>query len=307
MFILSILSGLALFLFSITQISSLLKSCVTDSVKLKISKYADNPFLSLLAGTVLTGTIQSSSGTTAIIISLIRADIVTFKQSIGFIMGANLGTTVTAFITGIEIKGLAPLCLILGIVFYMVKKDSKLALGIFYFGLLFFGITLMESELVKILEFPQIQGLILLMSQHKLFSFIFGILLTTCIQSSSAFVALIQQLCFLNIINLPIALFMITGSNVGTTITAYIASLGGSKESKMAAMYHFLFNLIGAVVFIIFYIPIYNYILTFIVPIKMQLAIFHALFNLVSIVAIMPFNNMISKCIEKMFHYSSFS
>lgn len=305
MFIFTVLSGLAIFLYSITSLSSLLKNSISDAMKIKIGHYANHSFLSLLAGTLLTGIIQSSSGTTAIIISLIRANIITFKQSIGFIMGANLGTTVTAFITGMEGDGLAPLCLILGIIIYMFKKQSKIGLAIFYFGLLFFGITLMESELVKILQYPTIQHLIQLMAKYKSLSFIFGILLTTCIQSSSAFIALIQQFTFLNIISLPIALFMITGSNVGTTITAYIASLGGSKESKMAALYHFLFNLLGAIAFILFYLPIYHYILTFAVQVKLQLALFHCLFNFVSIIVAIPINPLLCRYIEKWCHYSS--
>ena len=302
-----ILSSLALFLFSITQLSSLLKSKINVDTKIRISKYANNTFLSLLIGTILTGIIQSSSATTAIIISLIRANIITFKQSIGFIMGANLGTTITAFITGINIQGLAPLCLVMGMMVFAIKKEATLGLMIFYFGLLFFSIHLMENELIKILKYSQTQSLILLMSDHLFFSFLFGIFLTTCIQSSSAFIALIQQLCFLQIISLPVALFMVTGSNIGTTITAYFASLGGSKESTMAALYHFFFNLIGAIIFIIFYIPIYHYILSCIVPIKFQLAIFHVLFNLISILCIMPFNRFITKGIETLCHYSSFS
>lgn len=302
-----VISGLALFLYSITQLSNVLKSCVSDNIKHKISKYASSPLLSLLAGTFLTALIQSSSSTTAILISLIRAHIITFYQSIGFIMGANVGTTITAFITGFDLEFLAPVCLIIGILFSTIKKEAKTGLGIFYFGLLFFSISLMETNLVSLLKFPKIQGLILLMSQNSWIAFTFGLIFTTFIQSSSAFIALLQQLCFLNMISLPIAMTLAVGSNIGTTITAYIACIGGSKESKMAAMYHFLFNVFGAICFMIFYSPIVRYIESIFVPVKMQLAYFHALFNIISILAIYPFNKIIIRLIEKLFHYSSFS
>lgn len=294
----AILAGLGLFLFGIDYMGDGLKNFSGDKLKGIIDKYTSNPFKGILVGAGVTCLIQSSSGTTALTIGLIRSGLMTLEQGVGIIMGANIGTTITAFIVGLKISKYATYFIIIGAFLLMFSKQKKTKYFgqiLFGFGCLFYGLELMGSHLKVISEIPEFTNLTTVLASNPFLALLGGTLMTCAIQSSSAVIAIVQQMYGIGAINLAIALPFLFGSNIGTTITAVMASFGGTNAAKRAATFHVLFNVIGTVFFMIILTPFYNLIiyinsLVVLTP-EMQLAIAHGLFNIITTILLFPFIN----------------
>ena len=301
-----ILAGLGLFLFGIDYMGDGLKNYAGDKLKDVIDKYTSNPFKGILIGAFVTCLIQSSSGTTALTIGLIRSGLMNLNQAIGIIMGANIGTVITSVLVGLKISKYAVYFIIIGAFLSMFSKNKKtkyLSQIIFGFGCLFYGLDLMGNNLAMIADVPEFTQITEFLTRSPWLGLLGGTVLTCAIQSSAATIAIVQQMYGAGAIGLGIALPFLFGSNIGTTITAILASIGGSIPSKRAAFFHVMFNVVGSLLFMVVLNPftsLINYInsISTITP-ELQLAIAHGIFNIVTTVLFFPFISKIVVLIKK--------
>ncbi len=296
--LLAVFGGLGIFLYGINSMSDSLKAFAGNKMKVIIEKTTNTPFKGILVGAGVTALIQSSSGTTALTVGLVRAGLMSFTQAIGVIMGANIGTTVTSFLIGLNISTYSLLFVGLGsmVIFFSKKKKLKELGGIILgFGLLFFGLDLMGEALKTILK--EYEGpatkMFTVLGKYPILGLLVGTLLTAVIQSSSASIGILQALYVTGGIGLTGALPILLGANIGTTITAIFASIGATVPAKRTAVVHILFNIIGALLFMLLlriaYVPLVSFIETkWLIPLygtntpAMTIGIAHIIFNVIS-------------------------
>lgn len=288
-----VFGGLALFLFGINLMSDSLKAAAGNNLKSIIEKTTNTPLKGILVGIILTVLIQSSSGTTALMIGLLRAGLMTLPQSVGLIMGANIGTTITAFIIGLPIADYGLMILFVGVIMMFFKNRRVHHIGGVFVGLgmLFVGLNTMSDGLKPLASTQLAEDMFHTFSTNWFLGTIFGTVFTALVQSSSAAIGVLQKLYAINAegiesITLNGAIPILLGANIGTTITAFLASLGGNIESKRASFIHILFNVISAVLFIIILIPYEHLIawveLKFLKPYSMlTIAFAHGFQNLI--------------------------
>ncbi|OGX80214.1 sodium-dependent phosphate transporter [Exiguobacterium sp. SH31] len=281
--------GLGIFLFGIKSMGDGLQKSAGDRLRDILDKYTSNPFLGVLAGIIVTVLLQTSSGTTVITVGLVSAGFMTLRQAIGVIMGANIGTTVTAFIIGIDIGAYAlPIIAVGAILLFFFKREKFQHLGqiFFGFGMLFYGLELMGDGMRPLRSSEYFIDLTQSMSDNPFLGVIVGTVFTVIVQSSSATIGILQELYAGGSIQLDAALPVLFGDNIGTTITAILASIGASVAARRAAAAHVIFNLIGTAIFMILLLPFTQYILwiTNVLAIedKMQIAFAHGTFNVVN-------------------------
>ena len=268
--IMFVFGGLALFLFGIGLMSDSLKAAAGNKLKSIIEKTTNTPLKGILVGIVLTLLIQSSSGTTALMIGLLRAGLMTLPQAVGIIMGANIGTTVTAFIIGLPIADFGYILLGVGVILTFIGKKRVHHIGgvLTGLGMLFIGLEVMGSGLKPLSDTPAAEQMFQVFSQNWFLGTLFGTVFTAVVQSSSAAIGVLEKLYALNAegintITLSGAIPILLGANIGTTITAFLASLGGNTESKRAAFIHVLFNVLMTVTFLILLVPYRHFIIWF--------------------------------------------
>nr|WP_242704066.1 Na/Pi cotransporter family protein [Enterococcus sp. 669A] len=281
------LGGLGIFLFGIKYLGDGLQKAAGNRLREILNRFTSTPLRAVLAGIIVTGLIQSSSGTTVLAVGLVSAGFMTLKQAIGVIMGANVGTTVTAFIIGFNLSEYAlPIMGVGALLLFFTKRKSLQYIGqiLFGFGALFFGLELMGSSMDPLKDLPQFNDLMVSVSHMPVLGVGIGTLLTMVLQSSSATIGILQQLYMQGSLGLSAALPILFGDNIGTTITAIIASLGASVAAKRTAASHVIFNLVGALIFTILLTPFTQVVIflsnTFDLNPAMQIAFAHGLFNL---------------------------
>ncbi|MDR3214680.1 MAG: Na/Pi cotransporter family protein [Bacilli bacterium] len=302
------LAGLAIFLFGIKAMGDNLKAIAGNRMKELIDRYTTNPVMGVFVGATVTGLIQSSSGTTALTISLVRSGLMNLRQAVGIIMGANIGTTVTAILIGFHLTQYSPYFLIVGAFMTMLAKKPRMehyGMLLVGFGALFYGLMTMGDSLKVLAEMPIFkEQLAVTLSNNKFAGVGLGMLMTLVIQSSSATIGILQTLYSEGVINLQGALPILFGDNIGTTITAILASIGGSIAAKRAAAAHVCFNLIGTICFIIIFPLFYSYInwagLTLGLNKMMQIAFAHASFNVATTVVLLPFVGALVALVTKL-------
>lgn len=301
------LGGLGLFLFSIKFMGDGLQKSAGNRLRTILDRFTTNPFMGILAGIFVTVLIQSSSGTTVITVGLVSAGLMTLRQAIGVIMGANIGTTVTAFIIGIDIGEYAYPILLMGSVMLFFFKSAKVQnIGqiLFGFGGLFIGLDLMSSGLAPLRHLPVFTSLIVEMSHSPILSVIVGTVFTLIVQSSSATIGILQGLYAENLISLEAALPVLFGDNIGTTITAVLAAIGASIVAKRAAAVHVLFNVVGTIIFLILLGPFTHFMIWMtgmlhLEP-KMQIAFAHGTFNIANTLIQLPFIGLWAYLVTKL-------
>ena len=284
------LGGLGIFLYGIKFMGDGLQKAAGDRLREVLNRFTSTPLRAVLAGIIVTGLIQSSSGTTVLAVGLVSAGFMTLRQAIGVIMGANVGTTVTAFIIGFNLSAYAlPIIGVGSLLLFFFKRKSLQNIGqiLFGFGCLFFGLTLMGNAMAPLKELPQFNQLMVDVSHHPILGVGIGTLLTMILQSSSATIGILQQLYAQGSVGLAAALPILFGDNIGTTITAVIAALGASVAAKRTAAAHVTFNLVGAVIFTLLLTP-FTHVVTMIAGAlglnpSMQIAFAHGLFNVTNL------------------------
>lgn len=253
-----IIGGLALFLFGIDYMGDGLKNAAGDKLKEYIDKYTNKTWKGIIVGTIITLLIQSSSATSAIAISFVRAGLMSVSQSIGIIIGANIGTTITAFLIGLNIEELSLYFVFIGVMislFAKRKKQKYFAQIILGFGVLFFGLKLMGDELSILGDLEAFEVIATAMTEQPILGVLGGTVLTAIVQSSSATVGIIQKIYDSGAISLYAALPFAFGCSIGTTITGMFAAIGGSTASKRTAVMNVIFNATGAILFTLLLVP----------------------------------------------------
>ncbi len=311
--VLSLIGGLSLFLFGMNVMGAALERRAGSKLKHFLEVLTASKMKGFLLGLGVTAVIQSSSATTVMVVGFVNSGIMTLKQAINIIMGANVGTTVTAWIlslTGIESgnflvqmlkpSSFTPILALIGIILYMFVKDSKkkdtgtILLG---FAVLMFGMETMSSAVEPLAEVDEFRN-ILLMFSNPIFGVLAGAVITGIIQSSSASVGILQALSATGQVTMGTAIPIIMGQNIGTCVTALLSSTGTTKNAKRAAFVHLYFNIVGTVVVMIafyglnaiFHFPIVNMQAT-----ELSIAIAHTSFNVICTCLLLPFSGLLEK------------
>lgn len=305
--IFTFIGGLGIFLYGIKQMGDGLQAAAGDRLRSILNTFTSNPLMGVLAGMIVTILIQSSSGTTVITIGLVSAGFMTMRQAIGVVMGANIGTTVTAFIIGIDIGEYSLPILAIGafLIFFIQKRKVKnVGMILFGFGALFYGLELMSGAVKPLANLDAFKQIMLDMSSNPLYGVVAGTLLTVIIQSSSATIGILQGFFANDLISLHGALPVLLGDNIGTTITAVLASLAGSLAAKRVAAVHVLFNVIGAIIFLII-MPLYQLVIEWMQGImnlkpEMVIAFAHGTFNVTNTIIQLPFIFILAWIVTKL-------
>src|SRR5690625_3224285 len=273
-----------------------LQKTAGDRLREILDRFTSNPFLGVLAGMLVTVLIQSSSGTTVLTVALVNAGFMTLRQAIGVIMGANIGTTVTAFIIGFNIGEYALPIMALGsfmLFFFKHQKINVFGQAIFSLGSLFFGLKLMGNGMAPISSLDFFHELTLSMSDNPILGLVIGTVFTLVVQSSSATIGILQGLYAESAITLKAALPVLLGDNIGTTITTILASIGVSVAARRAAFVHVFFNVIGAAIFMIILGLFTKYVAflqsTLHLNHEMTLAFAHGSYNIANTIILFPF------------------
>ena len=295
-----LLGGLALFLYGMNAMCTGLEVAAGDRLKSILEKLTSNRLLGVLVGAAITAVIQSSSATTVMVVGFVNSGLMTLQQAVGVIMGANIGTTVTGLLIALDVGMIAPLLAFAGVVLIMmVKNDNANHIGqiIAGLGILFIGMNLMSSSMAPLRDYEPFVQLLTRFS-NPILGILAGMLFTALVQSSSASIGILQALALSGIIGLDSAVFVLFGQNIGTCITAVIASLGGNRNAKRTTIIHLLFNCIGTVIFTVIclvtpFVPMMQSFIPDSVP--AQIAATHVVFNIVTTVVLFPFGGLLAK------------
>lgn len=311
----TLFGGLALFLYGMEKMSTGMKKAAGDKMRSILSALTNNRYMGLLVGAFVTMVIQSSSATTVMLVSFVQAGLMTFVQSLGVILGADIGTTVTAQLVAFKLTDYALLMIALGFGLMMFgRNDNQKNIGesILGFGILFYGMKLMSEAMYPLRTYaPFIDVLARL--ENPLFGLLVGAAFTALIQSSSAFTGIIIVLAQQGLLSLEAGIPLIMGANIGTCITAGLASIGATREAKRVAMAHVLFKVTGVLLFI-FWIPWFADLIRAISPtsdaegmaqlsavVPRQIANAHTIFNVGLAVAFIPFTSFFANLIMRFY------
>ncbi len=298
--LLTLLGGLGLFLYGMKMMSDGLELTAGDRLKGILQKLTSNLFMAVIVGMVITALVQSSSATTVMTVGFVSAGLMTLKQAVGIIMGANIGTTITGILIALDMGEIAPVFAFIGVVMITFIRNKKMnSLGLIFAGLgiLFIGMDTMSAAMLPLREDP---GFISIMTSfnNPLFGVLAGALFTAVIQSSSASIGILQTLALSNLITLGGASYVLFGQNIGTCITAVLSSINGTRDAKRVAIIHLLFNVIGALIFIgiCLFSPLISIIESWFPnnP-AAQIANMHIFFNITTTLMLLPFANYLVK------------
>jgi phosphate:Na+ symporter len=297
-----LIGGLGLFLFGMRVMSDALRRVAGDRMRRILRMFTRTVPIAVLAGAAVTCLIQSSSATTVMVVGFVNAGLMELSQAIGVIMGANIGTTLTAWLVSgiglLKITNYALPAIGIGLLMNMVGKRrwkhwGSVVLG---FGLLFFGLSLMKDAFEPLRHSEQFKTLMARFAANPLSGVLIGTVLTMVIQSSSATIAIAQMLALSGILTFPQALPLVLGDNIGTTITAQIASVGTNVNAKRAARAHMMFNLFGVCLVLPFvWMGVYSDFIEFIIPgrlsestVMLHIAVSHSFFNVINTLVFIP-------------------
>lgn len=296
---LSLLGGLALFLYGMQMMSTGLEAAAGNRMKQILEKLTANRFLGVAVGAGITAVIQSSSATTVMVVGFVNSGMMTLRQAVWIIMGANIGTTITGQLIALDVGAMAPLFAFIGVAMVVFLKKAvfhhygQIIAGL---GILFLGMDMMSSSMLPLRESEAFVGLMTRFS-NPLLGILAGALFTAIIQSSSASVGILQALAGSGLIGLSSAVYVLFGQNIGTCITAVLASIGTSRNAKRTTIIHLLFNIIGTVLFttICMLFPLTDLVESF-TPSNpaAQIANMHTLFNITTTILLLPLGNQLA-------------
>ena len=310
---LSLLGGLALFLYGMQMMSNGLEAAAGDRMKEILEKLTSNRILGVLVGAGITAVIQSSSATTVMVVGFVNAGMMNLQQAVWIIMGANIGTTITGQLIALDIGAIAPLIAFIGVAMVVfLKKPMVHHVGTIFAGLgvLFIGMEMMSTAMLPLREEPAFIELMTSFS-NPLLGILAGALFTAIIQSSSASVGILQALARSGLIGLDGAVYVLFGQNIGTCITAVLASIGTGREAKQTTVIHLTFNLIGTAIFTTVCVLTAHtaFSLTDLVASwtpgspDAQIANMHTMFNVVTTLILLPFGTYLAAFAQKVLPY----
>lgn len=304
------IGGMGMFLYGMHIMAEGMQKAAGGRLQKFLGMITNNRLMAVLIGAVITGIIQSSAATTVMVVGFVNGGILTLSQAAGVIMGANIGTTITAWIVSMNQLGdamilttpefYAPLVVGVGalvLVFSMSEKRKMVAEILLGLGLLFLGLKYMSSSINPYTQNPIFSDIFVVLGKNPLLGILAGAVVTAAIQSSSASVGILQTLSMSGIVNMSSAIFITLGQNIGTCITALLSSIGGSRTAKRAAVIHLLFNVIGAIVFGILGFVYFSFDRKMALSSmsSVEISIFHTLFNATMTILLFPFAEVLVK------------
>ncbi len=298
--ILGLVAGLALFLLGMNSMGNGLENACGNKMKSILEKLTSNRFLGVLVGALITMVIQSSSATTVMVVGFVNAGMMTLTQAVWIIMGANIGTTITGQLIALDIGFIAPIFAIIGVVMIVfIKKPvineiGKILCG---FGILFIGMDLMGLAMEPLKDNESFVGL-MTQFENPLLGILAGIIFTAVIQSSSASIGILQVLALSGAIKFEAAVFVLFGQNIGTCVTALLASAGTNRNAKRTTIIHFMFNLIGTTIFTLLCIltPVEDLVVKISgANVSQQIANMHTIFNITTTLILLPLGTYLVK------------
>lgn len=298
--VISLLGGLALFLYGMQMMSQGLEAVAGNRMKQILERLTSNRIMGVILGAVITAVIQSSSATTVMVVGFVNSGIMTLNQAVWIIMGANIGTTITGQLIALDAGAIAPMIAFIGVVLIVFIKNEKshhiggILAGL---GVLFIGMDMMSASMSPLAESETFVRL-LTRFENPILGILAGMIFTAVIQSSSASVGILQALAASGIVSLNSAAYILFGQNIGTCITALLASVGTNKNAKRTTIIHIMFNVIGTVIFttLCMVTPLIS-IMQGVTPgnVPGQIANLHTLFNVVTTLVLLPFGNKLTK------------
>lgn len=304
--------GLGMFLYGMNTMAEGLQQSAGGKMKRWLEILTNNRLMGVLAGALITAVIQSSSATTVMVVGFVNAGLMNLNQAIGVIMGANIGTTVTSWLVSMSEWGsvmkpefFAPLLIGIGALMLMFcKKSGKKLTGeiLLGFGILFVGLSFMSGAIEPYRDAPIFASAFTFLGKNPILGILAGMLVTAVIQSSSASVGILQTLAKNGVVTWNSAVYITLGQNIGTCVTALLASAGGHKTAKRAAVMHLMFNVIGAVIFGIIGFTVFSFLPDFGPRTinSVQISVFHTVFNITNTLILFPFAGKLVKLSEKL-------
>ena len=296
--IINLLGGLGLFLYGMNMMGDGLENAAGDKLKGIFDKLTSNPVKGVLTGTIVTAIIQSSSATTVMVVGFVNAGLMNLYQAVAVIMGANIGTTITAQLITFKFNNFAPIFLAIGacmVLFARKRKAKEIGNIILGFGILFLGLNLMSSSMAPLKESDIFNNMILRLEGHTILGVLIGTIMTAVLQSSSASTGILVALAQAGTLPLSVAIPILLGNNIGTCVTALISSIGTSRTAKKAALLHLIIKIIGTIIFLIIPMSVVTSMVLAISPtggdaaVAKQIANAHTLFNVVNTIILLPF------------------
>ena len=297
--ILGLLGGLALFLYGMQMTSSGLEAAAGNRMKGILETLTTNRFMGVLVGAIITAVIQSSSATTVMVVGFVNAGMMTLNQAVWIIMGANIGTTLTGILVSLDMGEIAPLFAFIGvaaIVFVKKQKVQHVGQILAGLGVLFIGMDMMSAAMYPLRSSPEFVDLVSNFS-NPIIGILVGAGFTGLIQSSAAAVGIVQSLANAGVIPFASAAFVLFGTNIGTCVTAVLASIGTNRNARRATLIHLMFNMIGTVVFtlVVLMLPITELIQSMVSSPMGQIAAMHTTFNIGTTILLLPLGTYLAK------------
>lgn len=311
--ILGFLGGFGLFMFGMEYMGQGLQKAAGSRMKNILGALTRNRLLGVLVGAGVTALIQSSSATTVMVVGFVNVGLLNLRQAVGIIMGANIGTTITSWIVALgewtqflKPSVLAPIFIVIGVILIMFgKKAQTKSIGqiLFGFGALFQGLEMMSTAAKPLSKLDSVRNLFLILGSNAILGVLTGAIVTAVIQSSSASVGILQALALAGLVPWGSAIYIILGQNIGTCITAILSSLGASLNAKRAAAIHFLFNLLGTIIFGIVAVIIFDFVYPALrnqLITVTEISVVHTTFNVLSTIILFPFGNILVSLAESL-------
>lgn len=310
--IINFFGALALFLFGMNKMSENLQAVAGSEMRRILKKLTNTPLKGVFVGLGVTGLIQSSSATTVMMIGLVNSGIMTLNQAVGVVMGANIGTTVTAQLIAFNIGHYAYAIIIAGVTMLFIRKSRKMERWsqiIIGFGLLFIGLNVMSASVAPLKDSVIARNFMINLSGNPILGILVGTIFTMVIQSSSASVGIVIVLAANGLIPFEGALYLVFGDNIGTTITAWLAGIGANSTARRVAMVHTLFNVFGTIIFgLLTYLGYYTMVINALTPgniyngenIARHIANGHTFFNVFNTIIFLPFAGLLAKAATRL-------
>ncbi|PRR83555.1 hypothetical protein CLVI_08050 [Clostridium vincentii] len=300
--IIKLMGGLGLFIYGMKLMGDGLENAAGEGLKKILEKITSNPIMSVTVGAAVAAVIQSSSATTVMVVGFVNAGVMNLAQATGIIMGANIGTTITAQLVSFKLDQIAPLFVFAGAVMVMFargKKRKEIGNIVLGFGILFTGMGVMSTSMTPLTTSPVFEQLIIAIGDNWFIGIITGAVITAVLQSSSATTGILVAVATAGAIDIKIALPIIFGCNIGTCVTALIASVGANKNGKKAAAIHLIFNIVGTIIFIPFLGVLGDFVGSFSGSVTRQIANAHTVFNIANTMIMLPFSKYLIMVVNK--------
>ena len=305
MVIIKLLGGLGLFIYGMKLMGDGLENAAGEGLKKILEKVTKNPIIAVIVGAIVTAVIQSSSATTVMVVGFVNAGLMNLAQAAGIIMGANIGTTITAQLVAFKLSTIAPIFVFIGamiVMFVKVKRTREIGNIILGFGILFTGMGSMSSAMKPLTDSVVFQQILSTVGGNLFLGVLAGALITAILQSSSATTGILVALATAGALDINQALPIIMGCNIGTCVTAMIATVGTNKTAHRAALLHLIFNIVGTVIFL----PLIatnilgNFVSGFTSDVSRQIANSHTIFNVVNTLIMVPLIPILIKIVTKL-------